>query len=486
MSTTSEAPSSRPLPIVAVLCFGTLTAALMQTLVLPIQLELSRLLHSDPSTSSWVVTATLLGAAVAMPIAGRLGDITGKQRVLVGSAGVLVIGSVVCALSDSVGPMIGGRFLQGIAMGFIPVAISMIREVMPPHRMAASIAILTATLGVGGAIGMPLAAWLVQSYDWHTLFGTSAALAAVQVVLTATVVPHRPPHRRASIDLTGAVGLAVGLAGVLVGVSKGNAWGWTAPPTLLSIVGGLAVLVVWGLFELHRAEPLVDLRTTARRPVLLTNIAAFLVGFGLMAQAIVLPQLLEMPRATGYGLGQSMLQTGLWTAPGGLTMMLLAPLAGRLMTSVGARSTLAIAASIIGVGYLVALFLMDAPWQLLIAGCISCAGVGMGYAAMPTLILENVPAAEAGAGVGINTVLRSVGTTTSGAVMAGLLTSNTITLAPGGAAIPSSGAFKLCFIVGAGAAFLAGAIAMSIRSGQAPSEPVQPPVDTLGAAGAPA
>lgn len=481
METTADdrtAPTAvKPQLIIAVLCFGALSAALMQTLVLPIQIELPQLLHASASDTSWVVTATLLGGAVAMPVAGRLGDIIGKQRVLVASSAILVIGSVVCALSTSVWPMIGGRFLQGIAMGFIPVAISMVREVVPPRMASTAIATLSATMGVGGAIGMPLSAWIAQDYNWHTLFWVSAVLAALMVVATAVLVPHVADSHPASIDIIGAIGLAVGLVAVLVGVSKGNDWGWASATTLLCVLGGLVVLVFWGLFEIRQQHPLVDLRTTARRPVLLTNIAAILVGFGMMAQSIVVPQLLEMPAATGYGLGQSILQAGLWMAPAGLMMMLLAPVSGKLMTTIGAKKTLAIGAAVIGVGYLVALVLMNAPWQLLVASCVASAGVGIGYAAMPTLILENVPPAEAGAGVGINTVMRSIGTTVAGAVMASLLTSRTITLKPGTPAIPSADAFRLCFLVGAVAAFVGGAIALTI-SGRRPKDP-RPAADTL-------
>ena len=481
MKTTADRPPAptraTPELILVVLCFGALSAALMQTLVLPIQIELPQLLDASASDTSWVVTATLLGGVVAMPVAGRLGDIVGKQRVLIGSSVILALGSILCALSTSVWPMIAGRFLQGIAMGFIPVAISMVREVVPAHLASTAIATLSATMGVGGAVGLPLAAWIAQDYNWHVLFWVSAGLAALMVVATAAVVPNVPDTHQASIDVIGAVALAVGLIATLIGVSKGTDWGWSSANTLLCVAGGLVVLLLFGLYELRQQDPLVDLRTTGRRPVLLTNIAALLIGFGMMAQSIVVPQLLEMPTAIGYGLGQSILQAGLWMAPGGLMMLFLAPVSSKLMTTVGARITLAIGASVIGVGYLVALFMMSAPWQLLVAGCISMAGVGIGYAAMPTLILQNVPQAEAGSGVGINTVMRSIGTTVAGAVMASLLTSRTITLKPGAPGIPSAEAFKLCFLVGAVAAFAGGAIALTVagrrtrRTASVPDEP---------------
>jgi cyanate permease len=102
-------------------------------------------------------------------------------------------------------------------------------------------------------------------------------------------------------------------------------------------------------------------------------------------------------------------------APGGLMMMVFAPVSGSLITSVGAKKTLMAGATVLGAGYLVGLVLMDAPWQLLVASCVASAGVGIGYAAMPTLILDSVPGREAGAAVGLNGLIRSLGTTLASA-----------------------------------------------------------------------
>ena len=104
--------------------------------------------------------------------------------------------------------------------------------------------------------------------------------------------------------------------------------------------------------------------------------------------------------------------------------------------------------------------MMGAPWQLLIASCIAAAGVGIGYAAMPTLILDAAPAREAASAVGLNALMRSVGTTLAAAVMATMLTSSTVSL--GGVQLPSEGAFRACFVAGAVAAFLGVAITSAI------------------------
>jgi MFS family permease len=470
VSTASESPVARnPLVAVVVLCFGGLCAALTQTLVIPIQSELPDFLGTSAANAAWVVTVTLLAGAVAMPVAGRLADLFGKQRVLVVSSLILLAGSLVCALSDTLGPVLVGRAMQGLAMGFIPVGISLMREITPPKLTATGIAAMSATLGVGGAIGLPLSAWIAQAGDWHTLFWVATGLSALVAVLTWFAVPHVHDGQPGRLDVVGGVGLAVGLVSVLVGVSKATTWGWTDARTLGAIAAGIVVLLVWGAYELRQSEPLVDLRTTAQLPVLMTNIAAVAIGFGMMAQSIVVPQLLQMPTATGYGLGQTILEAGLWLAPGGLMMLFFAPVSSRLMRTIGAKLTLMIGASVLGAGYLVAFFLMDAPWQLLVASCIACAGVGIGYAAMPTLIMDAVPVREAASAVGLNALMRSVGTTLAAAVMGTVLTSRTMPF--GDIEVPTMGAFQLCFVAGAIAAFVGVAIASTIPRRQVEAAP---------------
>lgn len=457
----AEVPTARnPTLAVVALCFGGLAAALTQTMVIPIQGQLPQLLDAAAVNTAWVVTITLLAGAITMPISGRIADIVGKQRVLVASTALLLVGSVVCAMSDSLAPLLVGRALQGAAMGFIPVGIALLREIVPPRLASTSVAAMSATLGVGGAVGLPLSAWIVEIGDWHVLFWVSAVVAAAVLVAVVLLVPHVHDVQPARFDAVGAAGLAIGLSLLLVGISKASAWGWASGRTAGFVAAGLLVLVCWAMLELRTREPLVDLRSTARLPVLLTNLAAVAVGMGMMAQAIVLPQLLQLPGQTGYGLDQTILQAGLWMAPGGLMMLLFAPVSSRLIDGIGARVTLMIGAAVLGGGYLVALVLMGSPWQLMIGTIVISIGVGIGYAAMPTLVLDAVPAREAASAVGVNTLMRSLGTTLASALMGTLLTSSTQSLGP--VSVPTEGAFQLCFVIGAVAAFVGVAIAAAI------------------------
>ena len=140
-----------------------------------------------------------------------------------------MVGSLICAQADSLMPMLLGRAFQGLAAGFIPVGISLMREITPPHMTTTAISAMSATLGVGGAIGLPLAAWVAQDFDWHALFWMSAGLALLVSIGVALVVPHVHDATGGRFDVIGALGLAAGLVATLVAISKGNSWGWDSP-----------------------------------------------------------------------------------------------------------------------------------------------------------------------------------------------------------------------------------------------------------------
>ncbi len=169
--------------IIFVLSVAGITASLMQTLVIPLIGDLPTILGTSASNASWVITVTLLTAAVATPVSGRLGDLYGKRRMMLVCSSALVVGSVVCALAASVLPMIIGRGLQGAGMGLIPLGISAMRDILPTEKLGTAIALMSASMGVGGALGLPIAAAVAENSSWRALFWGAAAMALLICVL---------------------------------------------------------------------------------------------------------------------------------------------------------------------------------------------------------------------------------------------------------------------------------------------------------------
>jgi MFS family permease len=441
-------PSDRA--IVATLAGTGLIAAFMQTLVTPILPELPVLLNSNAADTSWVLTSTLLAAAISTPISGRLGDMYGKRRILLVLLVIMTAGSIVSALSDSVVPMVIGRSLEGIGLGVISLGISVLRDVIHPKSLGAAVALVSATLGIGGAVGLPVAALIAEYFSWHYLFWLATALSSIAFVLVLLLVPVSTLRSAGRFDFVGAVGLAVGLVGILLAISKGTAWGWGSPLTLGLLIGGVLVLLLWGVYELRTPHALIDLRVAARTPVLLTNLASISVGFAFFIVSGSMPILLQGSTATGVAFGLPLLVASVCLMPLGLVMFFTSPLAAKLSNVRGPRVSLILGGSIIAVTFLLGTVLTTEVWHVILISTLVGFGVGFAYAAMPTLIMNAVPPSETAAANGLNSVMRTLGSSIS-ATIVGVIMSTHVLVADD-VAIPTHEAYQLCFAIGAGVA----------------------------------
>ncbi len=453
-------PRQRAAVAITAIC-GVLVA-LTQTLLIPVMSEIQADLGSTTSGTQWLLTSTLLVAAIAVPVFGRLGDIFGKRLMLMVAIGALLLGSLICALAgDSLAVMIVGRAITGASAAAIPLGISLIGSVLPAHRAGTGIALVSATLGVGGALGLPLAALVAESADYHVLFwicvvGAAAAMASIRWAVDAD--PARTNDSR--IDFPGAVLLSVILVSLLLPLSQGSTWGWGDPRTLGLLILSLVALVVFVRVERRTASPLVDVVSNARPALLLTNIASVCVGFALFAMLIGTASYVQAPEASGYGFGSSVLAGGLAMAPSGIMMLLLAPVSAKLSTRYGPKVTLAIGAVVIAIGFGFRITVIDHFWQIVVGTTIVGAGTGIAYAAMPSMILLGARKAELAAANGLNALARTVGSSLASAVGGTILAAQTISLA--GFDLPSLGAYRTLFALCAGAALIGAVIALLV------------------------
>ncbi|WP_327118183.1 MFS transporter [Streptomyces sp. NBC_01341] len=465
---TAPAPAAapdHPRFAVGVLAFCGVVVAIMQTIVVPLLPHIPGLTGATPAAASWLVTVTLLTGAVFTPVLGRVGDMYGKRRVLVASLGVLVVGSVLCGVSSHIGLLIAGRALQGAAIAVVPLGISILRDELPPERVLSAVALMSSTLGIGAAVGLPVAAVVIENFDWHTMFWVSAVIGLIDIALVLRFVPESPLRSRGRFDAVGALGLTAALVCLLLAVTQGGDWGWTSVRTLGLLVAALVIALVWGAYELRVGTPMVDLRVSARPAVLLTNVAALLIGFAFYANSLVTAQMVQEPKATGYGLGASLVVSGLCLLPGGVTMVALSPVSARISAKHGPRTSLALAAGIIAVGYVVRYFTSHSLSFIIAGATVVSAGTAIAYSALPALVMRGVPVSETGAANGLNTLMRSIGQAFCSATVAAVLAN--LTFLAGGREAPTLGAYRLVFLIAAGAAVLALGVTLCLPGGRA-------------------
>ncbi|MEV5843527.1 MFS transporter [Streptomyces sp. NPDC051985] len=472
--TPAPAPAERGVGLIFALSFSGITVAVMSSLLSPLLPRLPQLLDASASDATWAVTASLLSGAVSTPIAGRLGDLYGKRRMVLISLVLLLTGSLVSAFSSSLVPMIIGRTLQGSALGVIALGMGIMRDHVPPSRLNLAIGLMSSSLGAGVALGPTVSAAIVEYADWHMVFAFTAGLGAASIALVLRYVPAQAERRSGGFDLVGTVGLSAGLVALLLAISKGGDWGWSSIRILALFGVTPVILALWAVVELRAPMPLVDLRTARLPVVLLTNITSLLVGYVLLAQSMVMPQLLQLDPRSGSGLGLSVLAAGLVMLPGGLMMMAVSALAARLSSARGPKTSLVVGAGISTVGYLVGLTMMHAVWQVMLTGIVISTGIATAYAAMPSLIMSAVPASESGAANGFNALMRAIGTSTSSAV-AGVVLARTRTPFDGLGTVPTLTGFRIVFIIAAGAGVLAVLIGSLIPAHPVARQPAYTP-----------
>jgi len=454
--------------VTGVLSLSGLVAALNQTLVIPLIPAFPGLLGVSSDDASWFVTATLVVGAVSIPTVSRLADMYGRRIMLLVCLVIMGVGAVISGLGASYGLMIVGRGLAGFGIPLIPIGISVLRDALPPQRVGTAVALMSATLGIGTALGLPLSGVLYETLGWRWAFWITAIVAGVLTIAVLVFVPHTLFRHGGRFDVPGAILLAVATASTMLVISKGEVWGWGSALTIGLVIIAVLALAVWVVVELRVPAPLVNLRTSTSRPVLMTNIAALLVGFALFINLLVAMQQLQAPVETGYGFGFGVLHASALMIPSGLLMVFLSPITGRLLDRAGGRIVLLWGVVVMSIGYVLRVLMSADEAQVVISTTIVSLGTAFAYAAMPTLIMQSVPESMTAAANGLNTLLRQVGTSTSSSAVAAALAAGTLVVR--GVAYASWDVLVLLNVLAAVSCVAAAMFAAIIPRGRRPIE----------------
>ena len=231
--------------ILAVLSLGAVAYALVGAVVIPALPTIQHDLHTTETGVTWVLTAYLLAASVGTSILGRLGDIHGKEHILLWALLILGVGTLIAALSQSLPMLIVGRALQGAAGGIFPLAFGIVRDEFPRERVAGSIGLLSAILGVGSGLGIVGSGLIVKYLNWHWLFWIPLALTVIAAFFTWRFIPESPVRAPGKINWAAATLMTISMSAILLAISETTTWGWGSPKTLGLLAAGIAVGACW-------------------------------------------------------------------------------------------------------------------------------------------------------------------------------------------------------------------------------------------------
>jgi EmrB/QacA subfamily drug resistance transporter len=466
---------SSPRLTFVVLAAAAAAFSLMQSLVTPVLPTIQHDLHTSAGTVTWVLTAWLLAASVATPLMGRVSDMIGKDRTLLIAIAAIAIGCLVAAVAPNIGVLIVARVLQGLGGAVFPVSFGILRDEFPPHQVSSAVGAMAAVIATGSGLGIVLAGPIAGALNWRWLFWIPMGVVVLVGIAAWRLVPASPTRTPGRVNWWASVLLSGWLVALLLPLSEATSWGWGSARTLGLLVLAVVLFAGWFLAELRSANPLIDMRMMRLPAVWTTNLVALLFGAVMFGVFAFLPQLMQVPAASGYGLGATVSGAGLLMLPMLVTMAVFGSLSGPLARWVGSKAQL-LGGAALSTAATGSLALQHGErWQVATAGGVFGIGLGLVYSSMINLIVQSVPMHQTGTASGMNTNIRTIGASIGTAVVSSVVTSH-----PGPAGLPAESGYTSSFVILAvtGLAALAVALLVPTASRPAPA-PADEPVEAI-------
>ena len=433
---------SSPRLTFVVLAAAAAAFSLMQSLVTPVLPTIQRDLHTSAGTVTWVLTAWLLAASVATPLMGRISDMIGKERALLVALAAIAAGCLVAALAPNIGVLIVARVLQGLGGAVFPVSFGILRDEFPRERVSSAVGGMAAVIATGSGLGIVLAGPIVGALDWRWLFWIPMAVVVLVGLAAWRFVPASPTRTPGRVNWLASVLLSGWLVALLLPLSEATAWGWGSSRTVGLLALAVVLLAAWLFAELRSANPLIDMRMMRLPAVWTTNLVALLFGAAMFGVFAFLPQLMQVPAASGYGFGASVTGAGLLMLPMLVTMAVFGSLSGPLSRWVGSKAQLLAGAALSTLATLSFALQHGERWAVATAGGLFGVGLGLVYSSMINLIVQSVPMHQTGTASGMNTNIRTIGASIGTAVVSSIVISH-----PGPRGLPAESGYTISFVV---------------------------------------
>jgi EmrB/QacA subfamily drug resistance transporter len=405
----------RRLLVLAICCMSLLIVGLDATIVNVALPDIQHSLHASVSGLQWTLDAYTLVMASLLMLGGSTADRIGRRRIFQIGLCVFSVGSLLCGLAPSLNMLIAARVLQGIGGAMLnPVAMAIIRNVFEdPRERAAAIGVWGGVFGLSMALGPVLGGILVDSVGWPAVFYVNVPVGLAAILLTARFVPEsRAPHAR-RFDPIGQVLVIIALATLTYAIIEGPQHGWTSVEIAALFATSALAFVTLVFYELHRSEPLLEVRFFRSIPFAGASATAILAFAGFNGYLFLNTLYLQEVR------GLSPLDAGLYLLPTASMLLIFSPLTGRLMARRGSRrpTVLGAMAMIAGAAMLLSLGAHTSYGYLLVSYFAFGIGIGMINPPITNTAVSGMPGAQAGVAAAVASTSRVVGVTLGVAVL---------------------------------------------------------------------
>ena len=450
-----------------------------ETMILPAIPDFIHNFNISYSTSSWLLSAYIIAAAVMTPIGGKLSDIYGKKKILLIVMAIYAVGILAGRFATNIEFMLAARVAQGVGMAMFPIAFGIIREVLPEKRLAIGQTIFSSTFSGGAVVGLVGGAAIIQNFGWQATFLAILPVAiALWIIIVKFVHVQSPTEIEAgngrnlsndrTIDIKGALLLAATIISFLAGISflessGAGTWYQVASLFAASAVSLAAFIVV----EKRVHSPLLDLKLMTSKTFLPPTIILMLVFMSIFMVYLTIPVMVRSPEPLGFG-GDAIAVASV-QLPFMVVLLIGTIMSGFILNRVKNTKLTLIGTVISAIGFIILFMFHSTESAVSIGLAILAAGLSLSITGAFNVILLSVPIQMTGIALGMTLLLNLVGMSV-GPALAGVfqqMNQGTVQGVPG--LFPTESAYNLIFITAALVCLSSVALSLSVvRSKIAP------------------
>ena len=461
--------------LVILSCLG-LIVMFDETMILPAIPDFIRDFNISYSTSSWLLSAYIIAAAVMTPIGGKLSDIYGKKKLLLIIMAVYAAGIIAGRFATNIEFMLAARVAQGVGMAMFPIAFGIIREVLPEKKLAIGQTIFTSTFSGGAVVGLVGGAIIIQNFGWQATF---LAILPVTIALWLMIVKFvriKSPEsmeygiedgndntlRDRTIDIKGTLALAATIIAFLAGISfleDNNSGSAVYQVAGLFIASGVS-LAIFIAIEKRTHSPLLDFKLMTSKSFLLPTIILMLVFMSIFMVYLTIPVMVRSPEPLGFG-GDAIAVASV-QLPFMIVLLVGTIMSGFILNRIKNTKLMLIGTVISTAGFFVLLNFHSTESMVSIGLTILAAGLSLSISGGFNVILLSVPMQVTGIALGMTLLLNLVGMSL-GPALSGALQETYKGVVPGVAGLfPTDHAYTLIFITAALVSLGSAAMALSV------------------------
>jgi EmrB/QacA subfamily drug resistance transporter len=405
-------------PMIFTLALGVFAGALDLGVLSPALARIAKAFAVAPRDVAWLFTLYLFANVVSIPVMSKLSDSYGRRSLYVICVSIFAAGSVLAIVAPNFAVLLIARAIQAIgAGGIFPVAAATVADCIPAERRGSALGLLGAVWGLAGIIGPNIGGIVTEFFSWRWIFAANVPLAIIVIMLARRHVPEAAPHTRGPLDFAGIIALAVGLLGVMIGLTRINAQsaaignGWVYGALTVTAFAFIALITI----ERRATSPVISPSLFATRQLITTYVLEILIG-------LLEGALFFIPAALVAADHLTPAQAGTIASIGAVVFVAVIPAAGRALDAVGSRTVLAIGALLTAAGLAIFAFSLTALPMAILGIVVSGIGFGALLGAPTRYIISNeAPSSLRATAIGLLSIFLIIGQIVGGSLAGGIL-----------------------------------------------------------------